>query len=357
MSHDERAAALTHDEIVALLREKEQLTACCQELSTRNAQLERQLAWLKQQVFGEKSERRTIDFNPRQLTLGEWIMEGAPLAKEITVAAHQRRCRAAGSPDPKDGEDLRFDDSVPVEEIRLPHPPVDDDHEIVSEKVTYRLAQRPAAYVLLKYIRPVIKRKSSGTLSCPPAPASVLGKSLADVSLLANLIIDKFQYHLPLYRQHQRMEAAGIHLARSTLTGLVHRIGDLFEPVYGAQFGSVLMSRTLAMDETPIKAGRKGPGKMKTGYFWPIYGDRGEVVFPFSDTRSAKFVAETLGHFGSVLLTDGYAAYEGYAAQVNGLVHAQFRVGGDVAVPTPHRSGRAHFAHPVPHEPVSLATV
>jgi hypothetical protein len=46
----------------------------------------------------------------------------------------------------------------------------------------------------------------------------VLGKSVADVSLLA-CIVDKFVYHLPLYRQHQRMNAAGIHIARSTLTG------------------------------------------------------------------------------------------------------------------------------------------
>ena len=31
------------------------------------------------------------------------------------------------------------------------------------------------------------------------------------------------------------------------------------------------------------------------------------------------------------------------------------RVGGDVAVPTPHRPGRADFPHPVPHERDSLA--
>src|SRR3954451_15183856 len=31
------------------------------------------------------------------------------------------------------------------------------------------------------------------------------------------------------------------------------------------------------------------------------------------------------------------------------------RVGGDVAIPTPHRPGRADFPHPVPHERASLA--
>ena len=77
------------------------------------------------------------------------------------------------------------------------------------------------------------------------------------------------------------------------------------------------------MDETPIKDGRKRRGKMNTGYFWPIYGDRDEVVFPFADSRSGGFIRKALGGFCGVLLTDGYPAYEKYAAQINGVVHAQ----------------------------------
>ena len=83
---------------------------------------------------------------------------------------------------------------------------------------------------------------------------------MADVSLLACMLIDKFVYHLPLYRQHQRMAAAGIHLARSTLTGWAHRACDLLVPIYEAQLASVLAGSVITMDETPIKAGRKVRG-------------------------------------------------------------------------------------------------
>jgi len=159
-------------------------------------------------------------------------------------------------------------------------------------------------------------------LACAPAPAGVLGKSIADVSLLACMAIDKFSYYLPLYRQHQRMKAAGIHLARSTLTKLIHRTADLLKPIYEAQLQSILESKVLAMDETPIKAGRKRRRKMKTCYFWPIYGDRDEVVFPFSDTRAASMIHETLGDFDGVLATDAYSAYDSYVQQVNTTVHA-----------------------------------
>lgn len=315
MSHDERAQAMTKDEIVSLLVTHEQL-------EQQRDDLKRQLDWLKQQLFGSKSERRFVDPDGRQLTLGE-NPDSNMSAEEsaTTVAAHSRRKHPPQEQPQADA--LRFDPSVPVEEVRLSHPALDEEHEVIGEKISYRLAQRPAAYVVLKYIRPVIKKKSDGALVCPSVPAAVLGKSLADVSLLASMLIDKFLYHLPLYRQHQRMQAAGIHLARSTLTGLIHRTGDLLEPIYLALLASILRSLVIAMDETPIKAGVQSQGKMKTGYFWPIYGDRAEIVFPFAPTRAASFVTETLHGFGGVLLTDGYVAYERYAEQVNSVVHAQ----------------------------------
>ena len=307
---------MTRDEVAALLDSHAQL-------QKSHDDLQRQVEWFKRQLFGSKSERHVVTPEARQLFLGE--AGEAPAATEsgvtVTVAEHQRRRRPQH--DTEDECELWFDESVPVEEIRLEAPAlVVGDGEVIAEKVTHRLAQRPASYVVLKYVRPVIKRRN-GELVCAPAPPSVLGKSLADVSLLACIAIDKFRYHLPLYRQHQRMQAAGLKLARSTLTGLVHRTADLLQPVYEAQLQSILCSKVLAMDETPIKAGRREQGRMQTGYFWPVFGDRNEVAFPFASTRSARVVREVLGQYGGVLVSDGYKAYEKHAAEVNGLVHAQ----------------------------------
>jgi transposase len=321
MSLDEQAKTMEHQDIVALLASHGQLATRNTELVARNQELARQLAWFKQQLFGEKSERRFVNADSRQLALAEW-RASVIAGREITVAEHHRRSRPR-SEEPTDEDAVRFDETVPVEEIRLPHPTIEEEHEIVSEKTTLRLAQKPASYVILKFVRPVIKRKADGALTCPPAPASVLGKSVADVSLLACLVVDKFLYHLPLYRQHQRMAAAGVHLARSTLTGLIHRTGDLLEPIVEAQLASILQSHTLAMDETPIRAGIKSRGQMKTGYFWPIYGDRDEVVFPFSESRSGAILSEILGSYSGVLLSDGYVAYERHAEKHDAIVHAQ----------------------------------
>jgi len=142
------------------------------------------------------------------------------------------------------------------------------------------------------------------------------------VSLLAGMIVDKLRYHLPLYRQHQRLAAAGISVSRSSLTNWVHEAIGLLEPIYRAHLNSILQSSVLAMDETPIRAGRKAKGKMRTGYFWPLYGDREEVAFPYASSRSKREAEEILGAYCGTLLTDGYTAYAGFAEKRDKVVHA-----------------------------------
>src|ERR1019366_10247786 len=169
--------------------------------------------------------------------------------------------------------------------IRLAHPDVadlaEDQFEVIGEKASYRLAQRPGSFVVLKYVRPVIKRLDRQSLSCPPARVGVIEGSRTDVSFCAGLLVDKFAYHLPLYRQHQRLADAGITVSRPWLTQLSQQSIALLEPIHAAQFEALRSGRVIAIDETPIKAGRKGDGKMKVGYFWPVYGEHDEVCFPF----------------------------------------------------------------------------
>jgi transposase len=283
----------------------------------RREELEQQLRWFKKQLFGVKSERRIdIEPDPQQLSLGERLtQERAQEAKTAPVRGHERRKRTPRGDSSESG--LRFDDSVPIERIEIPNPELEGlaDSELVEidERTTYRLAQQPASYKIIEFVRKVIKRRDTGEITCPPVPPAVLDKSYADVSLLAGMLIDKFRYHLPLYRQHQRMKAAGITVCRTSLTNWTHGAIELLEPIYAAQWSSVRESTVLAMDETPIRAGRKSKGKMNTGYFWPIYGDRHEVVFPYAPSRVHKNVETFLGDFEGTLLSDGYGAYAAYA--------------------------------------------
>lgn len=306
-------------------------------LRSQSAQIEAlraQIEWFKRQVFGQESERYAPLPDAQQMHLGELMpaVAAAPAAEQ-DVPAHKRRRSRSDFTD--DATSVPFFDEarVPVVSIEVPNPEVQglkpeqiaQQYELVGHKVSHRLAQRPGANVVLKYVRTVLKRRDTQTLHCPPAPVGVIEGSRADVSFIAGVMVDKFQWHLPLYRQHQRLTEAGFKLSRPWLTQLMSQGAQLLEPIYDAQLESIRRSRVVAMDETPIKAGRAGPGKLKAGYFWPVYGEHDEVCFPFFESRQHACVKELLGdkpQEGAVLLSDGYAAYSRYA-QVTGVTHAQ----------------------------------
>lgn len=322
MTREEKAASLSRDEIVALLNSNAELVSEVEDLR-------RQLDWLKRQLFAPKSERRLPpQADTEQLALGGSVGVSSSEAPTITVQEHARQASKPHWEGTSDSR-LRFDPSVPVRDIEVQNPDTEhyppESYDVIGEKITYRLAQLPGTFVVLRYIRKVLKLKDREIFSCPAAPPAVFEKSVADVSFLVGLLIDKFRYHLPLYRQHQRLRDCGVVIARATLTQLVHRAIALLEPIEAAQRQSIRESSVLVMDETPIRAGRTPgvKGKMHQGYFWPLYGDRLEVAFPFSPSRSLSAAREILQGYKGKLLSDGYTVYERYVEAMGGVEHAQ----------------------------------
>lgn len=324
-------AALDPHHVAAMLQAQ---ASTIEQLGEQITRLQRQVEWFKRQLFGSKSERFAPMPDAQQMHLGQVLGQELPVPPaqpedQRKVPAHTRRKPRSDFAD--DGASAPFFDEskVPVLTIEVPNPEAQalapEQYEVVGQKVSHRLAQRPGSHVVLKYVRPVIKRLDTRTLHCPAAPAGVIEGSRADVSFVAGVLVDKCAWHLPLYRQHQRLLAEGFKLSRQWLTQLVQQGAQLLKAIYEAQLASVCSSRVKAMDETSIKAGRAAPGKMNAGYFWPIYGEHDEVCFPFFDSRRHENVEQALGlkqPGDAVLLSDGYEAYASYADKV-GVTHAQ----------------------------------
>lgn len=261
-------------QVVALVQSKD---ANIEALKHQVDALTRRLEWFERQVFGSKSERFVAQPDPAQLHLGEVFPAPEQIAEQRkAVPAHTRRVPQSDMAGDAD-ESKFFDESrVAVQTITVPNPETAglaaDQFEVIAEKVTYRLAQRPGSYVVLKYVGTVIKHRDTQQMSCPPAPRGVIEGSRADVSFVVGLLVDKFAYHLPLYRQHQRLVAAGITVSRQWLTQLAQQSIALLEPIYEAQLASIRTSRVKAMDETPIKA--------EAGVFLAGVRRAGRGVFP-----------------------------------------------------------------------------
>ena len=324
LQQENAALAAAHE---ALKQTHEATMASLEALKADYDSLRQQLDWFRRQLFGRQSEKRLdIDTSEQaNLFASLGVDDPTPPAEEVTEEITYRRRKARGKSVNEQG--LRFDASVPVTTIEVRDPAIEAIPEaervVVGEKVTHRLAQHPASYEVLRYVRQVVKRRDTGQLITARSPANVLERTVADVSLLAGILTDKFCHHLPLYRQHGRMADAGIVTSRSSLTRWAGQAIDLLAPIEQAQMASVLTSDLLLMDETPIKAGRKAPGKMRQAWFWPIYGDQDEIVFRYAPTREQRHVETFLGDYKGQLVTDGNPSYVRYAARRDEVVHCQ----------------------------------
>lgn len=306
-------------ENVALKAAVEALTKAEESYLSRIGDLEHQIRWFKKQIFGPKSERRADDIMPLTGTQGKLLeLPEVPRPTVETTAIKgyvRKKSTKIVANDNASETGLRFGPEIEVKEIAVPNPVTsgldESQYEVLGENVSEKLCQRKGSYYVERRRQQRIKVKESGKIIEDKAPERIISSPYADLSVLVGMTTDKFLYHLPLYRQHQRMTAQGVYISRGTLTNWTHEFIDLFEPVYEAQWRSVLESSVLSMDETPHKAGRRnGGGKMSKCYFWFLYGDRKEVVIHNSRTRGSDVIKGLLGEFKGTLLTDGYPAYE-----------------------------------------------
>ena len=155
----------------------EQLLGVVQQQDEKIQELTQQVEWFKRQIFGRKSERLVAEEDPSQLHLGEVLAGVSTAASELprqAVPAYTRRLAHRDAT--AEAESLPFfDDSrVPVHTMQVLSPEIaalrPDQYEVISEKVTYRLCQRPGSYTVIKYVRPVVKRLDTQAISCSPPP-------------------------------------------------------------------------------------------------------------------------------------------------------------------------------------------
>ncbi len=87
----------------------------------------------------------------------------------------------------------------------------------------------------------------------PPVP-SILSKSYATPSLIAQLIAAKYQHGLPLYRQEVIFRQLGIELSRQTMSDWLIKIANVLHPVLYEYWHKILLQQdVIKADETPLK--------------------------------------------------------------------------------------------------------
>jgi transposase len=324
------------------------LLALLHSQAERIEELEQQLAWLKRQVFGQKSER--VVGVPGQ---GELFSEAQgnpqPAPASETITYERRRPKRGPLPRELPRERIVLD----VAEADTVCPCCHGERRRIGEERTEELRFAPARFWVREYIRPkyACPRCEEGGVVIAPAPARVLPKGLFGPDVLAHLLVSKYADHLPLHRQLTIFARHGVRLSESTVNQAVLACAERLRPLVDLLKVHILASGHVFSDDTPIVLKGNREGERVQARLW-VYIGGGETgppasVFEFTPDRRGEHPQGFLAGFQGYLQADAYSGYDPlYASalvvEVACWDHARRYF--EKAAKLHKKSGRAHVA-------------
>jgi transposase len=203
----------------------------------------------------------------------------------------------------------------------------------IGNEVTEILDLIPGELYVKQYIRPkyvVPVSEISDTIITASLPARLMEKCMFGEGLLAQILVDKYCDHLPLYRQMQRFKRAGVEIAQSTMNSVTARTLNSLFSLYEAHKKMVLESKYLHVDETGIRViDEKKKGTTHNGFYWVYHNSKDKMVlFDYRSGRGREGPDDILKDYQGYLQTDGYVVYEDFEKRAgikmaNCMAHAR----------------------------------
>ncbi len=312
-----------------LIKENKKLKEIISKKDIHIAKLEQQVNLLQLLHFGTKSEKMTSEdkktaplFNEAEdAAFDQQNEEEQEKVKEtIEVKSHPRRVTNKAGRTP-------IDESVPreVKEYDL----CEEDKTCacgtaltcIGEDVTERLKLYPVKVTALQERKKkYVCRNCEGLESeyekgvqTAEGPKHLISGSVADESLIAWSIAEKFEYALPFYRQSKRLGQIGAPIPRATLSNLSIKASEYCEPIYTLLKENILKSPVINADETRVQVlGEPGRKNQSKSWMWVFLGgepDKKSVIFQYETGRSHEIPYDFLSGYSGWLQTDDYEAY------------------------------------------------
>ena len=170
-------------------------------------------------------------------------------------------------------------------------------------------------YIAPRILKKIYKRAIYGNgdaMYTTPLPCSIIERCSADISLLVQIAINKFCYHIPVNRQIEMFKNIGIDWASSTVNDWLARVIEILKPIFEELEKQVMNSPYLNIDETTLPILIKGVNKTKKGYIWGVISPSSKLMsFKYDQgSRSNKVLEEILKDYTGTIQSDGYAAYK-----------------------------------------------
>jgi transposase len=313
--------------IRSLSSERDTAVEQVQLLTEQNEKLRHLLDQLRNAQFGKKSERLGHP-DKDQLLLAIEDLETSK-AKQEAEQQKQKAIEDRGTAKPEDKKKRRTNrGSLPAHLPQI-HETIEPDSKVcpccqgtmhvIGEENSKRLDVIPAQHRILVTHRPKYGcRACESVVVQAPAPERLIKNGIPTEATVAAVVVDKYAWHKPLYRQAQCMALQGYPIDRSTLAGWVGTAAAELKPVYDRLKEILLGSPKIAVDETRAPVLDPGRGRTKTGYFWSIARDDrpwagpdpAGVAYTYTPGRGYEHAMTVLGGYSGLVQCDGYACYK-----------------------------------------------
>jgi transposase len=299
--------------------------------------LEQELARLKKMIFGSRQERFISSDSAKnnlQLSLGleAETISACKITDATKIAYVRTKTEVIENRKPHPGR-MKLPEHLRRETIIL-QPDTDVTNlKKIGEEITEVLDFIPGELYVKQFIRPkyvIPVSDTNTTVLTASLPRRVIEKCMAGEGLLTQIITDKYVDHIPLHRQQQRFQRAGITIPQSTMNDWTRLTLEQLLSIYDIHKKQVLESSYLHADETTIKVlDSDKPGATHQGYYWLYHNSIEKIVlFDYRKGRGREGPDDILKDFKGFLQTDGYAGYNDFEKRegitvLNCMAHAR----------------------------------
>ena len=144
-------------------------------------------------------------------------------------------------------------------------------------------------------------------------PVHPFGKCSASTSLIAHIIVDKYLYGMPLYRQEGKFKNLGQSIQRNNMAQWCIRFADVAKPLLQLMREVQNSGNYLQADETRLQVLKEdGKTAQSDKWMWVIRGgppEKQSVLFEYDPSRAGSVAVRLLDDFEGVLQADGFSGY------------------------------------------------
>lgn len=299
------------------------------------SKLQHHMDLLLRRLYGRSSEK----IDPLQRLLFERAAQEVAAVLEPPAAAEQQAVngqRPGHGRRPKPDHLKRVDVVHDLTEAEKKALAGDGELVLIGEEVTEQYEWEPSCLYIVRHVQLVYAKKpqllesgqaphEKNVIAAPKPPAPIPG-GIAGPGLIASVLVNRFEDHLPYHRQERTTARHGFPFPRQTTDGWALDVAERwFPPLVDLMLENALSSGVVHTDDTPVKVRDAHAKEKYQGRFWTYVGDdlHPFTVLRYTPNRTRDGPggpAEVLKNFSGFVQADAFSGYDGIYLDSQGRI-------------------------------------